>query len=271
MDILQAIILGIIEGATEFLPISSTGHLIVSEKLIGFHDTAEIYTVVVQLGAILAAVWYFRKDLARIIGGLLARDKSMTAFCKNVLLGLIPAAVLGVIIEKTVGLPDSLVLIAIMLIVGGAIFIIIENLPHTQPDPGGDVAYGSISSKRSLLVGLGQCLALIPGVSRSGATIMTGLLVGLDRKTATVFSFYLSIPLMIAASAIKLLDNSSSISEISGGSTSLIFGTISAFVSALLVIHWLLGYVQKHDFKPFAYYRIALGSILLIMLAFNVI
>lgn len=271
MDIVKSIILGIIEGATEFLPISSTGHLLISEKLLNFKDTTALYTVVIQLGAIFAAVWYFRKDLVSITKGLLSREKVMTTFCMHVVIGIIPVALLGLIIEKTIGLPDSPTLIAASLILGGVVFLLVENQPHKPADPKGKVVYGDITAKRSLLIGIGQCLALIPGVSRSGATIMTGLLAGLDRKTATVFSFYLSIPIMIAASALKLYSDSSALSEISGGSASLFFGVISAFISALLVIHWLLGYVQKHNFKPFAYYRIGLGTLLFVLISYNVI
>lgn len=266
MDILKALLLGIIEGITEFLPVSSTAHLLVSEKVLGYKDTAAIFTVVIQLGAILAAAWYFRKDLTYIIRSLIARDKEMTSFAGSVIVGVLPAGIVGLVIEKTVGLPDSLWLISAMLILGGIAFILIENMSHKLPSRSGDVRYEDITAKKSLLIGLGQCLSIIPGVSRSGATIMTGLIVGLDRKTATVFSFYLSIPIMVAASALKLASDHSAISSISGGSLALVVGLLSSFITACIVITWLLKYVTKNDFKPFAYYRIGLGLIILVVL-----
>jgi len=266
MDILKALLLGIIEGITEFLPVSSTAHLLVSEKVLGYKDAAEVFTVVIQLGAIVAAAWYFRKDLLYIIRCLIARDKAMTTFAGGVIIGVLPTALVGLIVEKTIGLPDSLWLISAMLIVGGIVFILVENMSHKTPSKTGDVRYEDITTKKSLLIGLTQCLSIIPGVSRSGATIMGGLLVGLDRKTATVFSFYLSIPIMVAASALKLASDRSAISSISGGSSALIVGVVSAFITACITITWLLKYVTKKDFKPFAYYRIGLGILIIIVL-----
>lgn len=267
VEIIQALVLGIVEGITEFLPISSTAHLIVSEKLLGFTDTAGIFTVVVQLGAIIAAAWYFRKDLLYIIDSLKSGDKFMRGFLKSVFIGILPAGIAGLIVEKTVGLPDSLPVIATALILGGVAFLIIENGAIKKAEKSGEVAYGDITPKKALYVGLSQCLALIPGVSRSGATIMSGLLVGLDRKTATVFSFYLSIPIMIAASALKLIDGKSALSSITGGTPALLVGLIAAFITALLAISWLLKYVTTNSFKPFAYYRIALGLLILASIA----
>lgn len=268
IEILQAIFLGIVEGLTEFLPISSTGHLIIAEDLIGFKDTAEIFTVVIQLGAIMAAAWYFRRDLVRIVRGIRSSDKAMINFATSVIVGLLPAGIVGLIVEKTTGIPDSLWIIALALIAGGLVFLAIERQTHTPTAPDGTVNYKSITPRKGLLVGLGQCLALIPGVSRSGATIMTGLVCGLDRRTATVFSFYLSIPIMVAASGLKLLSNSSAISEVSGGVPALIVGVVVSAITAFFAIKWLLGYVSKHSFRPFAYYRILLGTGILIMLYF---
>ncbi len=266
MDILSALFLGIVEGLTEFLPISSTGHLLVTEKLIGFKDDTALFTVVIQLGAILAAGWYFRKDLAYIISSLARGDKAMRRFAWSVIIGVLPSGLVGLIVEKTIGLPDALPLIAVTMIVGGIAFLFIENRVTKKPLQSGEVAYDDITPRRALYVGLGQCLAIIPGVSRSGATIMSGLLAGLDRKTATIFSFYLSIPIMVAASALKLLDGRSTLSSITGGTPALVVGVISAFITALLVINWLLKYVTTNSFKPFAYYRIAVGLILAVAL-----
>ncbi|MCA9347483.1 undecaprenyl-diphosphate phosphatase [Candidatus Saccharibacteria bacterium] len=266
MDIFLAIILGVIEGATEFLPISSTAHLVVSEKLLGFKDEASLFTVVVQLGAILAAAWYFRKDLANIFKKLVSGDKPTKRFVVNVFLGLLPAGLIGLIVEKLWGIPDSLIVIAISLIVGGVIIWIVENHLHTQLPKTDSIDYAQITPKRSLTVGFAQALAIIPGVSRSGATIVSGMLSGLDRKTATVFSFYLSIPIMLAASALKLKDDHTKIHLITGGNIGVIVGTTVAFVSAFMAVKWLLRYVQTHNLKPFAYYRIVLGLVILCLL-----
>ena len=267
IEIIHAIILGIVEGITEFLPISSTAHLLVSEKLIGFSDAAGIFTVVIQLGAIMAAAWYFRKDLMYIVSAVKSGDKFMRGFLASVLVGVLPAALTGLIVEKTIGLPDSLLMIATALILGGIAFIIVENGHIKKSNSIGEVAYADITLRRALYIGIGQCFALIPGVSRSGATIMGGLVTGLDRKTSTVFSFYLSIPIMLAASALKLIDGKSELSKISGGTPALMVGVICSFITALLAINWLLKYVSTKDFKPFAYYRIALGIIILVVLA----
>lgn len=269
MDILSALFLGIVEGLTEFLPISSTGHLLVTEKLIDFKDETALFTVVIQLGAILSAGWYFRKDLVYIISSLARGDKAMRRFVWSVVIGVLPAGLVGLIVEKTTGLPDALPLIAITMIIGGIAFLFIENRVTKKPLQSGEVAYDDITPRRALYVGLGQCLAIIPGVSRSGATIMSGLLAGLDRKTATIFSFYLSIPIMVSASALKLLDGRSTLSSITGGTPALVVGVISAFITALLVINWLLKYVTTNSFKPFAYYRITVGLILAVALILN--
>jgi len=267
MDILSALLLGIIEGLTEFLPVSSTGHLLVGGKLLGFKDDTALFTVVIQLGAILAAAWYFRNDLAYIVRQCLSKDPAMLTFVRNVCIGLLPAGIIGFIVEKTVGIPDSLTLIALALIVGGFIFLAVESKLAIDSKKTGEVDYDSITLKRSLLIGLAQCLALVPGVSRSGATIVAGLASGLDRKTAAVFSFYLSIPIMLAASMLKLASGRSELQNISGGTIGLIVGTIAAAVTAFITVSWLMKYIQTNTFKPFAYYRIVLGSIILLALA----
>jgi undecaprenyl-diphosphatase len=266
MEFIKIIILGIIEGITEFLPISSTGHLVAAEKLLHFKDEASLFTVIIQLGAIVAAAWYFRKDLAHIVKQLIAKDRLIMNFTKNVVIGLIPAGVIGVIIEKTVGISDSILLIAVSLILGGVVLWVVENHYSVKPLPHGEVGYDEITTKRSVIIGFAQALAIIPGVSRSGATIVSGMLSGLDRKTATVFSFYLSIPIMLAASALKFKDGRSKLSLITGGSAGLVVGLVVSFVVACVVISWLLRYVQKNSFKPFAYYRIGLGGLLLLLL-----
>ena len=191
----------------------------------------------------------------------------MMTFTKNVFIGLLPAGIIGVIVEKTIGITNSLLVIAISLITGGVILWVVEAHFKIKPLANGEVDYAKITTKKSIAVGFAQALAIIPGVSRSGATIVGGMLSGLDRKTATVFSFYLSIPIMLAASALKLKDGSSQLNLITGGSKGLLLGTVISLLVGFVAVKWLLQYVQKHNFKPFAYYRIGVGSLLLLLLA----
>ena len=269
MELIKVIILGITEGLTEFLPISSTGHVIVAEKLLNYRDEAALFTVVVQLGAILAAAWYFRHDLAYIVKKVLVKDRPMTKFALNVFIGLLPAGIVGFIVEKTVGLTDSLVIISASMIVGGLVLLLVEKYANIATSNPSTVNYSTITSKKSLLIGAAQCLAIIPGVSRSGATIVGGLLVGLDRKTAAVFSFYLGIPIMLAASALKIAGHHSAISQLPAGSAGLVLGVVASAVSGFLVVKWLMTYIQSHTFKPFAYYRIGAGVVLLVLAVNN--
>jgi undecaprenyl-diphosphatase len=263
MEIIKVIILGIVEGLTEFLPISSTGHVIVAEKLLHFRDEAALFTVVVQIGAILAAALFFRKDLLHIVKRLIAGDKSMQKFTLSVLIGIIPAGIIGIAIEKFAKISDSLVAISASMIIGGIVLLLVENYANITPSKTTDIDYDSVTPRRSLYVGIAQCFALIPGVSRSGATIVGGMLSGLDRRTAAVFSFYLGIPIMIAASGLKLAKHHSELSSLPGGSFGLLIGVAASFISAFLVVKWLLKYIQTHDFRHFAYYRIVAGTILL--------
>lgn len=265
MDLIKSLLLGIIEGVTEFLPVSSTAHLMIGEKVLNFRDTAEVFTVVIQLGAILAACWFFKTDIVRIAGSVFSKDKAGQQLIMRLICGLTPAFLLGLIIELTVGIPRSIVLIAWALIAGGIVLWIIERWIDTKPiDKEADVRYESITIKKAILIGLGQCLAIVPGVSRSGATIATGLVSGINRPTATSFSFLLSIPIMLAASSLQLIRDWNEIKAISGGFPALFIGFIMSALTAFVVVKWLLKYVQRHDFKPFAYYRIFLGIMLLI-------
>lgn len=268
MDILQAILLGIIEGFTEFLPISSTGHLLITQDLIGYKDTAEIFTVVVQMGALGAVLWYYRDDLIRKVTGLFGGDKNTINFWKVWILATIPAALAGLVIESKLSSIGTLPVIASALIVGGIIIWLIETYHHTKPSKR-EPQFDKLSTKQALQIGLYQILALVPGVSRSGATIMGGVLSGLDRVTATAFSFYLSIPILLMAGLYKLAKGYDNLSTISGGGSALLAGTVASFITAFIVIGWLLKYVSKHDFKIFAYYRIALGLIILLGIAIS--
>lgn len=268
MDILQAILLGIIEGFTEFLPISSTGHLIVASDLINYKDTAKIFTVVIQMGAIAAVLWFYRYDLIAKIKGLFARDEAITRFWIAWVAATIPAVVAGFLLKDVVSKYAVSLTVAIALIIGGILILIIENYHRPVRNKSGEAQFDKMSTGQAVKVGLYQVLALVPGVSRSGATIMGGLLSGLDRVTATAFSFYLSIPILLLAGSYELVKGRDELNTVSGGAPALIVGTVVAFVTALLVIKWLLRYVARHDFKAFAYYRIIFGVIILIALVF---
>ncbi len=267
MAILQAIILGIIEGLTEFLPISSTGHLIVAQHMMRYKDTAETFTVVIQMGAILAVVWFYRHELCSRMASLMKRRQGSIPFWRNWIIATIPAGVAGLLLSTLVSNASSSFVVAVALIVGGVLIWLVEQY-HRAPAPAKRPDIGSLTTTQSIKIGLFQVLALIPGVSRSGATIMGGLLVGVDRVTATAFSFYLSIPVIILASGYKLATGWENIPAISGGGTAVLVGILASFVTALAAVTWLLRYVSTHDFKPFAYYRVALGVIILGVLSF---
>lgn len=264
MDLwLQAVLLGVLEAATEFLPVSSTGHLILMGHLLGFDDSnaGDVFKVVIQLGAILAiCVLYFTR-LWGVLMGVIRRESGAIRFASAVLIAFFPAALLGAtlhgFIKETLFNPT---VVCIALIVGGFAILLAEKfVPH-----GRIKAVEDMSVMTSLKVGACQCLALIPGVSRSGATILGGLLMGLDRKVATEFSFFLAIPTMFGATAYDLFKNRDMLSmddmEIIG------IGFVTTFVVALFVVKWAVGFISKHGFAPFAYYRIALGSLGLVLL-----
>lgn len=266
MHILVAIILGFVEGITEFLPISSTGHVIVAEKLLGYRDIQDMFTVVVQLGAILAVIWFFWKDLWAKVIGLFKWDAKSVHFWKLLVLATIPAGFIGLLLNDTLTNIATPLVVAISMIIGGIIILLVDNKPVPRRDEQ-QAKIASISFKRALIVGLGQSLAIIPGVSRSGATIITGLLTGLNRPTATAFSFYLSIPVLILASGLKLVKDGHTLGQLPGGGVALLAGMITAFVTALISIRWLLHYIAHHNFKPFGIYRICAGALILVLLA----
>lgn len=267
MHILVAIILGIVEGVTEFLPISSTGHLIVAEKLLGFRDIQDMFTVVVQLGAIAAVVWFYWRDLLSKIIGLFRWQKDAVTFWKILVIATIPAGVVGLVLDDEINTFTTPAVVALALIVGGIVLWIVDRKPVPENQKAIEPDLHRVSYKRALLVGLGQCLSIVPGVSRSGSTIVTGLLTGLDRPTATAFSFYLSIPVLVLASALKLYKHGGELNQLAGGSSALVVGLIAAFITALISIKWLLHYVSRHNFKPFAYYRILAGIAIIILIA----
>lgn len=265
--LLQAVILGIVEGITEFLPISSTGHLIVTQKLIGFQDHHDLYTVVIQVGAIAAVVWYYRLDLWQKTVGLFRRQTEALNFWKVLVIGTIPAVIIGLLFDKTLEKFTTPTVVAVSLIVGAIILWLVDNKPVKAIAAAKPIE--NISLEKAFLIGLGQCVAMIPGVSRSGATIVSGLAVGLNRPTATAFSFYLSIPVLVLASAYKLVKYHSEIPNITGGLPALIVGLVVSFVTALLAVSWLLRYISRHNFKPFAVYRLIAGVAILLMIYFG--
>lgn len=254
MTVIDSIILGIIEGITEFLPISSTGHMIIASTFMGLKQDAfqQTFEVVIQLGAILAVVLiYFEK----LKGNFTLWKKLITAFIPTGILGLL----LHKIIEEKLFNP---VVVSISLIVWGIIFIVIELLykakEHTIHKP------EDISYFKSVLMGLFQSLAMVPGTSRSGATISGGLILGMDRVTATEFSFLLAIPTMGAATGLELFKNYHTLSF--NNLTILIIGFVTAFIFAYISVKWLLKFIKTHTFIPFGIYRIILGIIVLALL-----
>lgn len=266
--LLIALILGIVEGLTEFLPISSTGHLIVAEHLLNFKDFQDVFTVVIQLGAIAAVIWFYRKDLVEKTVGLFKRSSEALNFWKLLVIGTIPAGIAGLLLDNYMQDLTTPTVVAWSLIIGGIILWLVDRKPvPKEPAASSKPEIGKITFRQALLIGLGQSVAIVPGVSRSGATIISGLALGINRPTATAFSFYLSIPVLILASGFKLVKNPSALSHISGGPAMLIIGLVSAFITAFASVAWLLRYVSRHNFKPFAYYRVIFGIVILLWLS----
>ncbi len=257
--LLKALVLGVVEGLTEFLPISSTGHLIIAGQLLGFHDDkAKVFDIAIQLAAILAVLWLYRARLGRVVAGL-AGDPAARRFALNLIIGFTPAAVLGLMFASQIKayLFNPLV-VATAFIVGGLLILWAERRQHV-------VRIESVDAMRAgdaLKVGFAQALAMIPGTSRSGATIIGGLFFGLSRKAATEFSFFLAIPTMFAATLYDVYKHRQLFSA--ADLPLFAVGAAASFVSALLCVRWLLRYVSSHDFTPFAWYRIAFGLVVLV-------
>ena len=255
----KAFVLGIVEGATEFLPVSSTGHLIIVGDLLNFNDDkGKIFEIVIQLGAILAVCWEFRRKLISTVNDLSSKTNAQN-FVINLVIAFLPAAILGFLflhqIKHYLFNPIS---VSIALIIGGFAILFIEKSTQNSTTNSVD----NISKKQALQIGLAQSLALFPGVSRAGATILGGMVFGLSRQTATEFSFFLAIPIMFAATGFDLLKNWQLLSV--ADLPMFAVGFITAFISALLVIRMLIRYVASHDFKTFAWYRIIFGLCVLV-------
>jgi undecaprenyl-diphosphatase len=248
-ELLQALILGIVEGLTEFLPISSTGHLILAADLLdATSERWTVFNIVIQTGAMLAVVWEYRARFFRV-------DPQLY---RNLVVAFIPAATLGFFFAKYIkAYLFHAVPVALAFIVGGVIILAVERRSfRPRVETTQDMTWLD-----ALKVGLAQCFALIPGTSRSGATIIGGMLFGLSRKAATEFSFFLAVPTLVAAGGYDFLKNRALFSR--GDVGIFTVGSIAAFISAFVVVRWLIRYVSTHDFKPFAWYRIVFGVIVL--------
>ncbi len=255
----KAFILGLVEGATEFLPISSTGHLIIVGDLLNFNDDkGKIFEIVIQLGAILAVCFEFRSHLINTVTQI-KNDASAQGFVINLIIAFLPAALLGLAFHDFIKAHlFSPITVAIALIVGGFVILLIEK---TAPQASTNKVE-TISKKQALQVGLAQALALVPGVSRAGATILGGMVFGLSRQTATEFSFFLAIPIMFAATGYDLLKSWRLLSM--ADFPIFAVGFVTAFLSALLVIKVLIRFVATHNFVGFAWYRIVFGAVVLL-------
>jgi len=262
VNLLAAAVLGVVQGVTEFLPVSSTAHLLLGERLLGQQDPDGVFTVMIQLGSILAVVWLYRAKIAATVSGL-ASDPDSRRFAVSIVVATMPALVAGALLAKFVKrvLYASPSVFAVAFIIGGIVMLIVERW---RPAPSVVDAERTPTS-RAFGIGVCQALALIPGVSRSGATIVGGMAAGLDRPAAAEFSFFLAMPTMTAAFAHDLLEVRHQLSVARGLEIGV--GLAMAFVSSLLVIRPFLAFVRRSGFGPFAWYRIALGVALLAAIA----
>ncbi|UDG83241.1 undecaprenyl-diphosphate phosphatase [Candidatus Vallotia lariciata] len=274
MDIillLKALVLGLIEGLTEFLPVSSTGHLILIGELIDFTgDRSKVFDIAIQFGAILAICWEYRKRISYVVRSLTTKRPTQ-CFVLNVIVASLPASIIGLLFESPIkALLFSPVPVSIMLIIGGIILLWVDAI-HCRR---GNTLYNTrvqsideLTTIDALKIGLAQCLALIPGTSRSGATIVGGLLTDLKRCIAIEFSFFLAIPLIFGASIYELVKARSMISASDSGLFAV--GFLTAFASAYACVRWLLYYISTHNFALFAWYRIVFGLLVLVISYFK--
>ncbi|CAG9264950.1 undecaprenyl-diphosphate phosphatase [Paraburkholderia unamae] len=268
----KALILGIVEGLTEFLPVSSTGHLIVVGSLLNFEgEFAKTFDVVIQFGAILAVCWEFRRKIGNVIVGL-PRRPDARRFALNVIIATIPAVVLGLSFEKAIkSVLFAPVPVAFALVGGGLVILWVESRmraaakgrPVAEQRGARVNSIDEISPLDAFKVGCAQCFALIPGMSRSGSTIIGGMLFGLDRRVATEFSFFLAIPVIFGATVYELHKSWQVLSVDWLGLFGI--GFVAAFVSAFACVRWLLRFVASHDFTAFAWYRIVFGLVILLL------
>jgi undecaprenyl-diphosphatase len=261
-SLVKAALLGILQGLTEFLPISSTAHLIIAGRLLEYDDPGGVFKVMIQLGSILAVMWLYRARLLKVITGL-GTDRDARRFALMILAAFLPSLIAGAFLAgfvKTV-LYGSLIVIAVSFVLGGIVILIVER---TRPAPQIHEA-GQTPLARAIGIGLFQALALVPGVSRAGATIIGGMLLGLDRRAAAEFSFFLAMPTMTAAFVHDLIEVRNQLSA--GRAIEIGIGFVMAFVAAALVIKPFLGFVSRSGFGPFAWYRIVAGLALMAAIA----
>jgi len=268
LDILvvKALVMGVVEGLTEFLPVSSTGHLILVGDLLNFNtEKGKVFEIVIQTGALLAIVWEYRVKLFGVVADL-PRDAQARRFVTNLFVAFLPAAVLGLLFAKPIKAHlFQPIPVALAFIAGAFVILWAEQRTHTVRVTSVD----AMSMVDAFKVGCVQCLALIPGTSRSGATIIGGLLFGLSRHAATEFSFFLALPTLTAAGAYQLYSARHLLSA--GDAGWFAAGFVAAFISALLCVRWLLRYISRHSFAVFAWYRIAFGILILATAYFGII
>ena len=267
--LLLVIILGVVEGLTEYLPVSSTGHLILATELLGFDaEKWALFNVAIQPGAIFAIVVLYWRTFRDVLVGLFERDKTALRFVRNLLIAFSPAVVLGLALGKIIdALLANAVVVAWALIIGGVAIIIIEKVVKVAPAPDTDrpeAAVAAVGLRQSIIIGLVQCLAIIPGVSRSGATIMGAVAMGIDRRTAADFSFFLAIPTLAGATALQLYKHHDQIEP--GMIGNILIGGVISFVVAIVVVKLFVAFVQRHGFTPFGWYRIIAGTAALVWL-----
>ena len=264
--LLKALVLGVVEGLTEFLPISSTGHLILAGDLLDFNDErGKLFEIVIQSGAILAVCWEYRAKIGEVLAGLL-HQRAAQRFAINIAVAFVPLAALGLVFGKTIKASlFNAPTVAATFILGGFFILWAERREHrVRVDEVDD-----LSTLDALKLGLIQALALVPGTSRSGATIIGGLFLGLSRRAAAEFSFFLAIPTLIGASLYQLYKERALLSVDDLGMW--LVGFAAAFVSAFFCVRWLLRFISNHDFTPFAWYRIAFGLVVLATWQFDLI
>ena len=260
--LLLVLILGIVEGVTEYLPVSSTGHLILATELMGYDaDRWALFNIAIQPGAILAIVILYWRTFWDVLTGLFQRSPSAWAFTRNILVAFTPAVVLGLAIGDYIELLlGNAEVVAWALIVGGFAILAVER--YARPEYSGGVA--EMTLKQSALVGIVQCLAMVPGVSRSGATILGAMSLGIDRRTAAEFSFFLAVPTLTGATALQLYKHGAGIGSDMVGH--IVIGAFVSFVVAILVVKAFLAIITRFGFGPFAWYRIIVGAAALVWL-----
>lgn len=269
MSTIDVIIIAIVEGLTEFLPVSSTGHMVIAQNILGVESTdfVKAFTVIIQFGAILSVVCLYWSRFFRLNPGKVTDLKSFLHkfdFYWKLLVAFIPAAVIGFLFSDLIdSMLENVWVVAIMLVIGGVFMLFVDKM-FNRPSEN-----QAVTEKKALAIGFFQCVAMIPGVSRSMATIVGGMTQGLSRKTAAEFSFFLAVPTMFAATAYKMLKlfmEPNGMEILSENIGALIIGNVVAFIVALLAIKFFIGFVTKYGFKAFGYYRILVGGAILIMM-----